>query len=43
MYFREADKGGHFAAQEQPTLFAEEVRASFRTTAQTGAGGAQCV
>lgn len=29
-YFNEADKGGHFAAWEQPELFAEEVRAAFR-------------
>ena len=25
------DKGGHFAAWEQPQLFSEEVRASFRS------------
>jgi len=25
------DKGGHFAAWEQPKLFSEEVRASFRS------------
>jgi pimeloyl-ACP methyl ester carboxylesterase len=30
VYFNEADKGGHFAAWEQPQLFAEEVRAGFR-------------
>ena len=29
-YFHEADKGGHFAAWEQPQLFAEELRAAFR-------------
>jgi pimeloyl-ACP methyl ester carboxylesterase len=29
IYFNEADKGGHFAAWEQPQLFAEEVRAGF--------------
>jgi pimeloyl-ACP methyl ester carboxylesterase len=29
-YFHEVDKGGHFAAWEQPQLFAEEVRAAFR-------------
>jgi pimeloyl-ACP methyl ester carboxylesterase len=29
-YFHEVDKGGHFAAWEQPQLFTEEVRASFR-------------
>jgi pimeloyl-ACP methyl ester carboxylesterase len=31
VYFHEADKGGHFAAWEQPQLFAEELRAAFRT------------
>jgi pimeloyl-ACP methyl ester carboxylesterase len=30
IYFHEVDKGGHFAAFEQPELFAEEVRAAFR-------------
>ena len=28
-YFNEADKGGHFAAWEEPELFASEVRAAF--------------
>ena len=28
-YFNEADKGGHFAAWEEPQLFAAEVRAAF--------------
>jgi pimeloyl-ACP methyl ester carboxylesterase len=31
IYFNEADKGGHFAAWEQPELFAAEVRAAFRS------------
>jgi len=31
VYFNEVDKGGHFAAWEEPDLFAAEVRASFRT------------
>jgi pimeloyl-ACP methyl ester carboxylesterase len=31
LYFNEVDKGGHFAAWEQPQLFAEEIRASFRS------------
>ena len=31
VYFHEADKGGHFAAWEQPQLFAEEIRAAFRS------------
>jgi pimeloyl-ACP methyl ester carboxylesterase len=28
-YFNEAEKGGHFAAWEEPQLFSEEVRAAF--------------
>jgi len=31
IYFNEVEKGGHFAAWEQPQLFAEEIRAAFRT------------
>jgi pimeloyl-ACP methyl ester carboxylesterase len=31
IYFHEVDKGGHFAAWEQPQLFAEELRAAFKT------------
>jgi pimeloyl-ACP methyl ester carboxylesterase len=31
MYFHEVDKGGHFAAWEQPDLFASELRAAFRS------------
>ena len=29
-YFNEADRGGHFAAWEEPQLFTTEVRAAFR-------------
>jgi pimeloyl-ACP methyl ester carboxylesterase len=29
-YFHEVDRGGHFAAMEQPELFVDEVRACFR-------------
>jgi pimeloyl-ACP methyl ester carboxylesterase len=29
VYFNEADKGGHFAAWEEPQLFTEEMRAAF--------------
>ncbi len=29
-YFNKVDKGGHFAAWEEPELFASEVRAAFR-------------
>jgi pimeloyl-ACP methyl ester carboxylesterase len=31
VYFNEADKGGHFAAWEEPEIFANEIRAAFRT------------
>jgi pimeloyl-ACP methyl ester carboxylesterase len=31
IYFNELDKGGHFAAWEEPQLFSEEVRAAFRS------------
>jgi pimeloyl-ACP methyl ester carboxylesterase len=30
-YFNEVDKGGHFAAWEEPELFSKEVRAAFRS------------
>ena len=30
-YFNEVDRGGHFAAWEEPELFADEIRAAFRT------------
>jgi pimeloyl-ACP methyl ester carboxylesterase len=30
-YFNEVDKGGHFAAWEEPELFSGEVRAAFRS------------
>src|SRR3954447_14307034 len=30
-YFHEAEKGGHFAAWEEPQLFTEEIRAAFRS------------
>ena len=31
VYFNKVDKGGHFAAWEQPLLFSDEVRAGFRS------------
>jgi pimeloyl-ACP methyl ester carboxylesterase len=31
IYFNEVDKGGHFAAWEEPELFANEMRAAFRS------------
>jgi pimeloyl-ACP methyl ester carboxylesterase len=30
IYFNEVDRGGHFAAWEEPELFASEIRAAFR-------------
>jgi pimeloyl-ACP methyl ester carboxylesterase len=30
-YFHEVDRGGHFAAWEEPQLFSEELRAAFRS------------
>jgi pimeloyl-ACP methyl ester carboxylesterase len=30
-YFNEADKGGHFAAWEEPELFSQELQAAFRS------------
>jgi pimeloyl-ACP methyl ester carboxylesterase len=35
IYFNEVDKGGHFAAWEQPELFSAEVRAAFRSLRQS--------
>jgi pimeloyl-ACP methyl ester carboxylesterase len=31
VYFHEADKGGHFAAWEEPEIFAAELRAAFKS------------
>jgi pimeloyl-ACP methyl ester carboxylesterase len=31
IYYNKLDKGGHFAAWQQPKLFSEEVRAGFRS------------
>ncbi len=31
IYFHQADKGGHFAAWEQPELFCKELRAAFKS------------
>jgi pimeloyl-ACP methyl ester carboxylesterase len=30
-YFNEVDRGGHFAAWEEPELFSEEIRAAFKS------------
>jgi pimeloyl-ACP methyl ester carboxylesterase len=37
IYFNEVDRGGHFAAWEQPELFSEEMRAAFRPIRATEA------
>jgi len=31
IYYNQVDRGGHYAAWEQPQLFSEEVRAGFRS------------
>ena len=31
IHYNEVEKGGHFAAWEQPKLFSEEVRTGFRS------------
>jgi pimeloyl-ACP methyl ester carboxylesterase len=36
-YFNKVDKGGHFAAWEEPELFSEEIRAAFRPLREQGA------
>jgi pimeloyl-ACP methyl ester carboxylesterase len=35
VYYNEVDKGGHFAAWEEPQLFSEEMRACFRSLRST--------
>jgi pimeloyl-ACP methyl ester carboxylesterase len=30
IYYHQAEKGGHFAAWEQPTIFSQELRAAFK-------------
>jgi len=34
IYFNELDKGGHYAAWEQPRLFSAELQAAFRSMRQ---------
>jgi pimeloyl-ACP methyl ester carboxylesterase len=36
IYYNRLDKGGHFAAWEEPELFATELRAAFRSLRQEG-------
>jgi pimeloyl-ACP methyl ester carboxylesterase len=38
IYFNEADKGGHFAAWEEPELFSAELRAAFNSLRNTNGG-----
>jgi hypothetical protein len=38
IYFNEVDRGGHFAAWEQPELFSEEIRAVSRPVRATSFG-----
>ena len=38
-YFHQTDKGGHFAAWEQPELFAAEMRAAFRSLRSSSQSG----
>ena len=35
VYFHEVDKGGHFAAWEQPELYSVELRAAFQSLRQS--------
>jgi pimeloyl-ACP methyl ester carboxylesterase len=36
IHYNKVEKGGHFAAREQPKLFSEEVRAGFRSLRKLG-------
>jgi pimeloyl-ACP methyl ester carboxylesterase len=36
IYFNEVDRGGHFAAWEEPSLFASEMRTAFRSLRDEG-------
>jgi pimeloyl-ACP methyl ester carboxylesterase len=36
IYYKRVDKGGHYAAWEQPQLFSEEIRAAFRSLRSPG-------
>ena len=41
IYFNEVDKGGHFAAWEEPQIFSEEMRAAFSSCVDGGASGSR--
>jgi len=36
IHYNKVEKGGHFAAWEQPKIFSEEIRTSFRSVRNTG-------
>ena len=38
IYWNEVDKGGHFAAWEQPEIFSQELRAAFKSLRQQDGG-----
>ncbi len=37
IYWHDAERGGHFAAWEQPEIFTQELRAAFRPLRSGGA------
>ena len=39
IYYNRAEKGGHFAAWEQPELFAQELRAAFKSLRKSASTG----
>jgi pimeloyl-ACP methyl ester carboxylesterase len=41
IYFNKLDKGGHFAAWEQPQLFTDELRAAFKSIREGGVAASQ--
>ena len=43
IYFNEVDRGGHFAAWEEPELFSSELREAFRPLRAVSQGGARAV
>jgi pimeloyl-ACP methyl ester carboxylesterase len=43
IYFNKLEKGGHFAAWEQPQVFSDELRASFRSLRQPSSSAAVTV
>ncbi len=41
IHYNKLDKGGHFAAWEQPQLFSQEIRAAFRSLRQSRSSAAR--